>query len=468
MELIDMGEQDQLWALWAKAGRGEGSGLSYHPLICHLLDVGAVTEAMWDNVLSPWARRRIAAALELEEHHARAWVVFCAALHDLGKCCPPFQHQHEVAWERVATSGFAFPMDAKKWVAHGTVSAVVLNQLLPRMFEVPSRVAEVIATAIGGHHGSFPTDQDENNISGHDRGRVRWPEARSEVMELVADCFSLPREAAPQTIDPPVAMWLAGLTSVADWIGSNEDFFPYAVASTGDNPFLDAEVYLQRARRQATAALRQVGWTGWSAQTEPMSFQQIFEFEPNPVQRAAIESVETVDGPGLTLIEAPMGQGKTEAAQWIADRCALELGLAGCYIALPTQATSNQMFGRFRQFLEKRYSEQVVNLQLLHGAASLSSELDQLKQRSFELFEVERVYGDQEFGSPAGVVAAEWFTYRKQDRPGGKGHCPPRCPREDPRAVRRPLSANARPRHNHYARCNRSSRRQRLPRDLEW
>lgn len=408
--MIDSGNRAQLWA---KAGRGEGSGVSYHPLVCHLLDVGAVTEAMWDGVLSPWARTRIASALELEEQDARAWVVFCAALHDLGKCCPPFQHQHEVAWERVANAGLSYPESAK-WVPHGTVSTVVLSRLLPEMFGVPDEVAQTISTAIGGHHGSFPTDQDEDNISKSDRGRGRWPELRVALVELVAGCFSLPRSAVPRTIDPAAAMWWAGLTSVADWIGSNEQFFPYAVEIAGEQTSLNHETYLERARKQASYALLRMGWTGWTAKSERLTFFQLFGFEPNPMQQAAIESAGSIDSPGLTLIEASTGSGKTEAAQWVADRCALELGLAGCYIALPTQATSNQMFGRFRQFLEKRYPEQVVNLQLLHGAASLSTELDELKQRGDVLLDVKNVFGDDELGSPAGVVAAEWFTYRKR------------------------------------------------------
>jgi CRISPR-associated endonuclease/helicase Cas3 len=371
---------------------------------------------MWDSVLSSWARGRIAAALELEEQHARAWVVVCAALHDLGKCSPPFQGQHDVAWERVAATGLRIPVDAKpaKQVPHGTVSTVVLAGLLPQMFGVPCDVAQVIATAIGGHHGSFPTDQDEDNVSRSDRGRARWPELRSALVELVAGCFSLPPSAVPQAIDPAAAMWLAGLTSVADWIGSNEEFFPYAVGSAGEETSLNHQTYLERARAQARDALQRVGWTGWTPKTEQVSFAEMFGFPENPMQQTVIESAEIIDGPGLTLIEAPMGQGKTEAAQWIADRSALELGLAGCYVALPTQATSNQMFGRFQQFLEKRYPDQVVNLQLLHGAASLSSELDDLKQRGAELLDMRNVYGNDELGSPAGVVAAEWFTYRKR------------------------------------------------------
>ncbi len=75
-----------------------------------------------------------------------------------------------------------------------------------------------------------------------------------------------------------------------------------------------------------------------------------------------------------------MGEGKTEAAMYLADRFAARLGQRGCYFALPTQATSNQMFTRVREFLKGRYPDKIVNLQLLHGHAALNAEFQDLLQ----------------------------------------------------------------------------------------
>jgi len=82
---------------------------------------------------------------------------------------------------------------------------------------------------------------------------------------------------------------------------------------------------------------------------------------------------------------------------------------------LPTQATSNQMFGRVREFLGGRYAEEVVNLQLLHGHAALSAEFAVLRANAEALLEPAGVCGSAGYdGAPAGVVAAEWFTHRKR------------------------------------------------------
>jgi CRISPR-associated endonuclease/helicase Cas3 len=83
---------------------------------------------------------------------------------------------------------------------------------------------------------------------------------------------------------------------------------------------------------------------------------------------------DRLEHPALVIVEAPMGEGKTEAALYVADRGNAALGMRGHYVALPTQATSNQMFGRVCDFLQTRYPDEVVNAQLLHGHASLVSD----------------------------------------------------------------------------------------------
>ena len=102
---------------------------------------------------------------------------------------------------------------------------------------------------------------------------------------------------------------------------------------------------------------------------------------------------------------------------YLADRWAVALGQRGCYFALPTMATSNQMFSRVKEFLEHRYPGDLVNLQLLHGHASLSAEFQALRQRADCLFapaHMEEGEGDPTSPLPGEVLAAEWFTHRKR------------------------------------------------------
>jgi CRISPR-associated endonuclease/helicase Cas3 len=83
------------WLLWGKTGDRQADGTwPVHPLLCHMLDVEAVAQALWHEVLPAAARRGLAEGLRIEEEDAGRWVAFWAGLHDLGKVSPAFQAKH--------------------------------------------------------------------------------------------------------------------------------------------------------------------------------------------------------------------------------------------------------------------------------------------------------------------------------------------------------------------------------------
>ena len=95
---------------------------------------------------------------------------------------------------------------------------------------------------------------------------------------------------------------------------------------------------------------------------------------------------------------------------YLADHWVTALGQRGLYFALPTQATSNQMFSRVLSFIRNRYPSQMVNLQLLHGHASLSAEFEILKQSFADLFEPAGIWDEKNGydGASPSVIAADW------------------------------------------------------------
>src|SRR6476619_3539188 len=52
---------EALLGLWAKTDREHPESGAYHPLLCHLLDVAAVADAIWLLALTPAVRRRVSA-----------------------------------------------------------------------------------------------------------------------------------------------------------------------------------------------------------------------------------------------------------------------------------------------------------------------------------------------------------------------------------------------------------------------
>lgn len=150
-----------LHCLWAKLGRSD-SPSAYHPLICHLIDVGVAAEAVWRDAVSAWAKKRITTALGLPDDEATGrWLAFITATHDVGKACPPFQFRHATPAclrTHIEICGLfnpANPLPDGTPVSHGAVSQHMLQSDLVKAYGLPEKVAGAIAMAVGGHHGRF-------------------------------------------------------------------------------------------------------------------------------------------------------------------------------------------------------------------------------------------------------------------------------------------------------------------------
>src|SRR5258708_27439272 len=142
------------------------------------------------------------------------------------------------------------------------------------------------------------------NVSGGKQDE--WDNHRRTVSTDLGQ-FCGPPDAPSQTDHMDEALfWTAGLISVADWIGSAEQFFSPVRNEAG--------LTLEIARQGAAKALSEIGLET-APVTPDLTFNQLFDFDPNDLQMAAIEAITR---PGVYVIEAPMGMGKTEAALAVA------------------------------------------------------------------------------------------------------------------------------------------------------
>lgn len=401
---------DDLAVLWGKSQRDSLGGDGEHPLLFHSVDVGNVAAVMWEDVVAPSIRSGLAHALGLEEDGAGPWVAFVIACHDLGKAGPLFQAKVEPAMCRAKRAGFDFPrlMKPQDTCFHGDVTAADLGPHLAR-HGCNGHLAEMLAVVVGGHHGRFPANAKvavRHHVAWASGRGGRWAEARCLLVDTLADVFGIADHAPPRSeeLDHPTAMLLGGLASVADWLGSKAESFPFS----SDSRLAD---YVPVSRERARATVEDLHWQPWA----PMAgrqFQDVFGFPPRPLQREASDVAESIGSPCAVVIEAPTGEGKTEAALHLARTISATCGHGGVYFALPTQATSNQMFGRVRGYLTRDANAQVVNLQLLHGHASLVTEFRELIER--DALAIGPVYDDAVAPGEARVAAQEWFTNRKR------------------------------------------------------
>jgi len=438
--------ENQLYRFWAKTSHDKDKPNAFHPLICHLIDVAAVTLLMWHKVLPTATKRRIAEAFGLEKNldaenefaETGKIVAFIAGLHDLGKCSPPFalrkttQNLNQIyndtsfsleRHQKICTGGkIPKPLDAP----HGFVTAAELPEILQQEnFGASESFSKKVAELIGGHHGVFAKDLDEIRINDEKVGGKAWRNARKDLTLALANVLKiplpLPKNAA---LDNAETMLLAGLVSVADWIGSNAAYFECRITDFSDESQFekfDVDEYLEHSKKQAETALRELGWLDWQTPQSVLPFEEMFPFQPRRLQTEAVKIAKNLESPGIVVIEAPMGEGKTEAAVYLADVWNYRLKQRGCYFALPTQATSNQMFGRIVEFLKKRFPNEKgeVSIQLLHGHAALNPDLDPLLKSGAKILRQQDIFDEQEIRhahdecTPA-VIAGEWFTYRKR------------------------------------------------------
>jgi CRISPR-associated endonuclease/helicase Cas3 len=394
-------ETADLFKLWAKT-KDDNPGIRY-PLLYHLLDTTSVTKILWQYIFQQQLKDFISDQLGVKNNEAISWLSYWTGLHDIGKASPAFQKKSISAKNDLEKLNFIFLQEENN---HGEVTSLLLKNFLAK--KIDSKLANHIAITVGGHHGIFPRAEQINSIAS-DSGKGKWKEAQRKIFDIISQQCGIDMLPIPQIIPRPAFfMILAGLTSVADWIASNEEYFPYDIKHS-------LAEHVRYADQQARKAIDVLHWDKWEPAKENMSFQNIFSFPKiRPLQESIIDiSNEIKDKPGLVIIEAPMGEGKTEAAMYLSDVWTTNLRQRGCYFALPTMATSDQMFGRVKSYITKRYPGKITNLMLMHGHASLSAEFESIYQNSkYDVSEVECDKGYD--GASGGVIASEWFTHRKR------------------------------------------------------
>jgi CRISPR-associated endonuclease/helicase Cas3 len=386
----------------------DASSGNWHPLVAHALETAAVGRVLIERSLPPQFIQFFARHLQMEENAAASLIVFLAGGHDIGKVNPGFQGQIEWFRSRLLPNGFP-TSERIVSVPHGLITAHTLQQWFEVNKALP-RVARSLASVVGGHHGVLPPPEKWRTFSAPELGGTAWGIARHAVLSVILEIFG--SLTIPSRLPHASALILAGLVCVSDWIASNSDVFPYStnIASVLELP--DPREYYSGALRRAEKAIERLGWHTRRCVQVPESFAELFPLieTPHPLQQTAFGLANESVGPSLVLIEAAMGEGKTEAALSASELWASTLGHRGSYFALPTQATSDQMFSRVRAFLENRAEGGRLALQLLHGHASLSAEFEELRVRGTRLFEPLHIGASD----PETVFASTWFTYRKR------------------------------------------------------
>ncbi|MFF8831496.1 CRISPR-associated helicase Cas3' [Streptomyces sp. NPDC015131] len=339
-----------LAVLWGKSA--DRAGGTTNLLLSHLLDTAAVAERIWDELLAASTKRYWEGIAGGDGRRLFAWL---CGVHDCGKATPAFQHLWAPGADAVRSAGLGWhgPTVANpraKW-RHELAGAYLLKTILPQADWEDRHVAWVWPL-VAGHHGAVPSeDRTQPPRAGRKQmqGGEPWPRVQALLLERFSRELGYPSLSAVQPAHVPTRaaqLHLSGMVIMADWIASDQEHFEG----------LDqlAQVHMDSARSRAAVAWKELRLRGgWRHLQEAGSdaFAKRFGHDPRPSQVLVMDAARRMEQPGLLIVEAPMGEGKTKAALLAAEILAARFGADGVFIGMPTQATSDPMFEQVREWL---------------------------------------------------------------------------------------------------------------------
>lgn len=385
ISILDTGKEmlsDAVLALNAKTDRDDET--LWLPLVVHLQDTAAVMEYL----LRHWLPEQYCKGLELTREEFFRLALFNALVHDIGKATPFFQRKitqrQEILRYRLEKNGLtAQGMALEKEPPHAAAGAEILRA---------EGVVECVAAVIGAHHGMpeqlrmfFFSEESPRSFGWNEQNRdTPWGGVQRELIAWALDKIGVDDGRDLPECTMAAQMVLTGLVIMADWIASNTAFFPLISEDT-----LLRQYYPERAENALRRLHLPSPWEVSDDWETPWFFLSRFGFSANAVQKEAEKIAAEMKTPGIMIIEASMGQGKTEAALSAAEILMNRFHLSGAAFFLPSQATSNAMFTRMTAWAKQQPEASGIAVSLVHGQAEFNEEFRQLEAGSVAVNEWE-------------------------------------------------------------------------------
>lgn len=402
---------------WAKKVEKDGR-LFWLPLNQHLEDTANVIGLLWEHWLSPGQQSLIIRDVG-DDENAKKVAQLLGYYHDIGKATPAFQtkrsyHQSDdldvSLLEKLERDEFSDISLLNLTHPNRSLHALAGQALLESY-----GVNQSLSSIVGGHHGkpvddvstikmqlksykaNYFQEERENQLV-----HQKWKKYQKEIFDIGLTKFEFNDVNDLPEISQSSCIILSGLLIMADWIASNESYFPL-INLEDDGLNIDQETRLMNG---FTSWFKTFLWKPESILDVSATYQKRFSFSPREVQEKLAHAISSSKKPGIFIVEAPMGVGKTEAALVAVEQLSAKTGRSGMFFGLPTQATSNGVFSRVKSWLESitKDTRQNQSLKLLHGKAALNDE-------SSNISKAIGIDVDEEIDGS--VVANDWFQGRK-------------------------------------------------------
>lgn len=360
------------------------------------------------------------------EFFANAWtldrkrtlqlIVFLLAIHDLGKFSVNFQRFapeiHSMLQPHREKSQRPFPIRHDQM---GYRLAVCTDSRWDRWLyptgtppqeshRLCSRLRALIAASLC-HHGAMPWQTKGFNALSFPtcdrKAAYAFCSAIAQLLALDLDDWEPPKDA---TLLKKTSFLFAGFAIVCDWLGSNQTYFNYC--SDQNLPLHD--YWTKTALASAKRAVAETALVPPPIATNGSMRTFFPKYDPTDLQDKA-DVCDLARAPQLFIVEDLTGSGKTEAALVLAYRL-MEAKLAnGVFVALPTQATADQMFDRVCDVYANFFQSKASCI-LAHGQRHLSSKFKTMLGLENPPDEREPAALQQsEEHPPASATCNQWF-----------------------------------------------------------
>ena len=345
----------KIYKLWGKK-KAYGDKLYWLPLLTHLNDTQAIIKYLYANYLSQNQHNIINLPSSL--------IGTLGFLHDFGKITPVFQLKQSRPYNEALDQAVLAKLDS-----------LSLPSQLPLADKSPHNISGAyllrstcFADIVASHHGTTPTKRELllQQAFKSNYGDIQWTDLRQEFLDIgLQDLTPQEKDMLYRgTLSQDQQILLLGLVMMADWLASNENYFPLIPI---DKSYQD----IDEKKRIKIGLSRWSKETKWQPQTNfdiDTYFKDHFTFKPHALQKEMLETIKAIKKPGLILIEAPMGAGKTETALTASEILSAKCHTNGIFYGLPTQATSNAMLPRLASWLTAERGKH--GLKLMHSKAN--------------------------------------------------------------------------------------------------
>ncbi|MHA1491874.1 MAG: CRISPR-associated helicase Cas3', partial [Promethearchaeota archaeon] len=414
-----------------------GKTRPYHPLLFHLIDAGNVAYALLDAEAFQSQLQLLSNVTGCLKSDLKHWLAYITALHDIGKCTALFQTKAKAMYLKpLIHAGIPFSTLENVNYRHEAFSGIWIQKHLIEKFGWDKYAVRTIGSCLRGHHGDFFSKL----IKETSELKPSWSELRDIIVSKLQEVFlhstssnQINRRSIDFLHQSVIGVLLSGLIILSDWICSNENLFinplqndafgnvcQYQNEVNGISkddaifkkmvPFLESvNNYRDISLRHAKRAVEKMGFNTSYKWDPDATFKKLWNFNVlRPIQVCCENIVKKIQQlPDLFIIEAPMGEGKTEAALYLASILIARRKLAGMYIALPTAATSNQMHKRVNEFMKNNEVNSISNARLIHGMSWLQDD-------EYTPNYSHTIIGESENDKTLNAIAFQWFKPKRR------------------------------------------------------